>query len=77
MPDPQAENAIRSSMKSLAAQGIPLNRQTVPDAAREALLTTGASKTNVPERIDAAIVEMVKRGELTAPSEPWVDWSST
>lgn len=77
MPDQQAEDAVRSAVDSLSAQGMHPNCQTVPDAALKLILAAGASKADAPERIQAAIVEMVRMGTLTAPSKQWETWSLT
>jgi pyridoxine 5'-phosphate synthase PdxJ len=77
MSDQQAENAIRKAMNSLAAQNRPRNSATVPEAANECLLGDGASRDHSPERIQGAIGEMERRGELKASTDPWSDWSLT
>ena len=77
MSDLQAEDAVRRSMERLAAQDVPLNSASVPDAGRELLLGEGASHSDAQERIQKAIDEMTKRGELMSSSNPWVGWSLT
>ena len=75
--DPQAENAIRRTMNSLAVQNRPRNSATVPEAAIECLLGDGASRDDAQECIYRAIGEMERRGKLKTSTEAWVDWSLT
>jgi len=75
MVDSQAEDAIRNTMENLKSKGSPLNSVTVVDGAIKRLNATGVA--DAPERVRKSIDEMVNRGELSASSEPWVDWTLT
>lgn len=64
--DTQAERAVRDAM----AGPEPHNTETVPKRARQAL----GDDLRSSDRVYKAIAEMVSRGELEAPSEPWKSW---
>lgn len=64
--DTQAEQAVRDAM----AGPEPHNKVTVPERARRAL----GDDLGGSARVYKAIADMVSRGELEAPSEPWKSW---
>jgi hypothetical protein len=71
--DPEAEEAIRGTLKDHAAQKIRSHVHNVPiEASRR--LKTYRTADNADQRITRAISEMQNNGELDAPSEPWKDW---
>ncbi len=71
--DPEAEEAIRSTLKDHAAQEIRSYAQNVPIEASRRLKTYGTAD-NADQRITRTISEMQNKGELYAPSEQWEDW---
>lgn len=63
----EAEAAVRSAFNIKP----PHNKITIPDEACR-VLNDGK---NGRDRVYRAIDDMVRRGALNAPAEPWKDWT--
>jgi hypothetical protein len=64
--DQEAENAVRQAMNGPE----PRNKVTIPARASKALNDPLTGLTRVLKAID----DMVNRGDMEAPVEPWKSW---